>query len=121
MHPINISTTEKNKDVVQRLTYKLSISEENIIARIAINYSLSKNRHLEIKDLQSSKNGKAYKEFTLLGKFKTFYVALMCKHYNIEKTNPDLPKLFKLHLDDGLQLIDKFLQTIRIIRCLIFY
>jgi len=107
MHPINISTTAENKEVVQRLTKKLSISEENIIARIAINYSLSKNRHLEIKDLQSSKDGKAYKEFTLLGKFKTFYVALMCKHYNIEKTNPDLPKLFKLHLDDGLQLIDK--------------
>jgi len=107
MHPINISTTAQNKEVVQRLTKKLSISEENIIARIAINYSLSKNRTLELKNLQSSKDGKAYKEFTLLGKFKTFYVALMCQHYNIDKSNPDLSKYFKLHLDDGLQLIDK--------------
>ncbi len=107
MHPINISTTAENKEVVQRLTKKLSISEENIIARIAINYSLSKNRHLEIKNLQSSKDGKSYKEFTLLGKFKSFYVALICQHYNINSSNPDLPKYFKLHLDDGLQLIDK--------------
>ncbi len=51
MLPINITTSAENKEVVQRLTSKLAISEQNIIARIAINYSLSKNRHLEIKDI----------------------------------------------------------------------
>jgi DNA sulfur modification protein DndE len=107
MHPINVTTTEENKLVVQRLTKKLSITEENIIARIAINYSISRNKYLELSNLQSSKNGKSYKEFTLLGKFKMYYVALMCQHYKIEKSNPDLPRYFKLHLDDGLQMIDK--------------
>jgi DNA sulfur modification protein DndE len=107
MYPINISTSSENKEVVQRLTTKLSISEQNIIARIAISYSLSKNRYFEIKDILSSKDGKEYKEHTLLGNYKNFYVALICQHYNLPQSSPDLPKFFKLHLDDGLQLIDK--------------
>lgn len=107
MLPINITTSAENKEVVQRLTSKLAISEQNIIARIAINYSLSKNRHLEIKDILGTKDGKEYKEHTLLGNYKNFYVALLCKHYEIPPSSPDLPKYFKLHLDDGLQLIDK--------------
>ncbi len=107
MLPINITTSAENKEAVQRLTSKLAISEQNIIARIAINYSLSKNRHFELKDVLSSKDGKEYKEHTLLGGYKNFYIALMCKHYDIPPSSPDLPKFFKLHLDDGLQLIDK--------------
>jgi len=107
MHPINITTSAENKEVVQRLTSKLAISEQNIIARIAINYSLSKDRHFEIKDILTSKDGKEYKEHTLLGNYKNFYIALMCKHYELPTTSPDLPKYFKMHLDDGLQLIDK--------------
>jgi DNA sulfur modification protein DndE len=106
MHQINISTTLQNKEVVQRLTKKLAIKEENIIARIAICYSLSKSSYLDIKDIKDSK-GKLYKEFTLLGEQSNFYVALMCQHYKIDKSHPDIPKYFKLHLDDGLQLIDK--------------
>jgi len=107
MLPINITTSPENKEVVKRLTSKLAISSMNVIARIAINYSLSKNRHLEIKDILTSTNGQEYKEQTLLGDYKNFYVAIMCKHYEIPSSSPDLPKYFKLHLDDGLQLIDK--------------
>ena len=36
MHPINISTTETNKEVVQRLSKELLISEENIFPQCAI-------------------------------------------------------------------------------------
>ena len=40
---INIKTSESNKQIVSELTRKLNFGSENIIARIAFSYSLSKN------------------------------------------------------------------------------
>ncbi|MBW1616874.1 MAG: DndE family protein [Deltaproteobacteria bacterium] len=109
MTQININTSEKNHKIVSELTRKLSIKEENIIARIAICYSLSKNKRLDINDMGDSK-GKLYKEFTLLGEKRDFYIALICLHYKIDKNHPDISKYFKLHLDNGLELINKIFQ-----------
>lgn len=33
------------------------------------------------------------------------YASIMCKHYNIRMSDKDLPRYFKLHLDDGLEKI----------------
>ena len=42
MQPINIKTSAANKEVVSRLTQKLpGEAKENIIARIALGFSLS--------------------------------------------------------------------------------
>jgi DNA sulfur modification protein DndE len=32
---------------------------------------------------------------------------MICEHYQIKSTDKDLQRYFKLHLDDGLELIDK--------------
>lgn len=32
---------------------------------------------------------------------------MICQHYGIYKTDLDIPKYFKLHIDDGLRLLDK--------------
>ena len=40
----NIKTSKENREVVSQLTRKLNLGTENIIARIALTYSLSKDR-----------------------------------------------------------------------------
>src|SRR6266568_4312182 len=99
---ISVKTSEANKEVVQKLTSKFGVKmDENIVARLAITYSLSKRRKLNNNEPQDSK-GKEYKESTLFGNKAKFYIALICQNYQIYKTHSDIPKYIKLHLDDGL-------------------
>lgn len=100
-----IKTSKANKLRVTELSHKLNMGAENIIARIALTYSLSKDRKFSILDIKDSQ-GKEYSKNVLFGNNYPFYQALICTHYNIYKTDKDIPKYFKLHIDDGLELID---------------
>lgn len=101
---LNISTSERNKDIVRDLTKKLGLGTENVIARIAFAYSIAKGERLDINKIQDSR-GKSYKEDTILGSYKSFYVALICQFYNIHKSDPSIGKYLKMHVDQGLELI----------------
>lgn len=108
---INIRTSEDNKQIVSELTKKLNLGTENIIARIAFSYSLSKNIKLNIdKDLKDSK-GKEYKDDILFGKYRDIYIALICQHYLLYKTDKDISKYIKMHIDRGLELIYKLFEN----------
>ena len=109
---ISIKTSELNKERVQTFATKFQIvRSENVVARIALTYSLSKGRKLSIsKDLKDNK-GKEYKKETLFGKYESFYIALICQYYDIYKDSPDVEKFVKMHLDDGLELMDKFFEA----------
>lgn len=107
---INIKTSEANQELVRKLTYKLPHgTKENVIARIALGYSLQSGKKFtknEFSDYDSK--GKEYKDHILFDpKFRDFYIALICQHYGVYKTNDNIPKYIKLHIDHGLQLIDK--------------
>ena len=102
----SIKTSEENRNVIGQLTRKLNLGAENIIARMAYTYSLSQDRKLDLKDLQDSR-GKEYSRTVLFGDYDDIYLGLICVHYNIYKTHKDLSKYIKLHVDDGLQLINK--------------
>ena len=99
-----IRTSSKNRDAVTILTRKFGLGAENVIARIAIAYSLQSGVHFSPLDIKDS-GGKEYSKNVLFGSYYNMYVALMCKHYNIKMTDKDLPRCFKLHLDDGLERI----------------
>lgn len=101
-----IKTSKKNKDVVASLTRKLSLGTENNIARIAMAYSLSKDIKLDIKDLEDS-GGKEYSKSVLFGDYYDYYIGLVCVHYNLYKSDKEIPKYIKLHIDHGLSLINK--------------
>ncbi len=106
---IDITTNEKNKKVVTQLTHRLpSETPENIIARIALAYSLQTGEKfsLEKYSLYDS-NGKSYKQSTLLGDYGDFYIALICQHYEIRKTDENIKKYFKFHIDHGLEEMGK--------------
>jgi DNA sulfur modification protein DndE len=107
---INVRTSEKNQSVVKELTSKLNAGgaaiKENVIARIAIAFSVSGGKKFLLNEIKDSK-GKEYKDHILFDqKYKDFYVALICQHYGIYKTDENITKYIKLHLDDGLEKLE---------------
>ena len=100
----HIKTSGKNREVVIDLTRKFNLGAENIIARIAIAYSLQAGVRFSPLDVKDS-GGKEYSKNVLFGNYYSIYLALICTHYQITENNKDLPRYFKMHLDDGLQRI----------------
>ena len=87
---INIKTSEKNQEVVRKLTTKLPHgAKENVIARIALGYSLQTGKKFTSNDFnQYDSKGKEYKDHILFdAKYRDFYIALICQFYGIYKTN----------------------------------
>jgi DNA sulfur modification protein DndE len=105
---LHIRTSEANKTVVQELTRRMfpQGQPEYIISRIALAYSISRGERLDLKDIKNSQ-GKEYKEETLFGSNKPYYVALVCQHYGIHKEDLNLPRYLKMHIDDGLERLNK--------------
>lgn len=101
----HIRTSKENRDVVAQLTRKLNLGTENIISRIALTYSLSKDKKLKIKDIQNS-SGKEYSRSVLFGDYLDYYLGMVALHYDIHISDKDLGKYVKLHIDDGLQLLN---------------
>lgn len=99
-----IRTSSKNREVVVELTRKFNLGAENIIARIAIGYSLQSGDKFSPLDVKDS-SGKEYSRIVLFGNYYSIYEFLICTHYQINSNDKNLPRYFKLHLDDGLQRI----------------
>lgn len=107
---INLRTSEANKVIVQELTKRLNLGAENIVSRIAFSYSIAKGKKLNLEtDLQDSK-GKEYKDDILFGKYREYYIALICQHYNLYKSDKDIGKYIKMHIDHGLSLMNKLFE-----------
>lgn len=106
---INIKTSAKNQAVVSALTQKLpGGAKENIIARIALAYSLaSGKRFSKIEFGKYDSQGKEYKDHILFdASYRDFYIALICQAYGINKNSDLIPKYVKLHIDHGLEQIN---------------
>ena len=99
----SIKTSENNKKAVKELTTKLGLGPENLIARIAFAYSVAQGRKLDLSNIQDSK-GKEYSAKVLFGDYSEIYVAIVCQHYGLYKTDHDLARYIKMHVDDGLNL-----------------
>jgi DNA sulfur modification protein DndE len=102
----HIRTSKDNKEVVTKLTNKLNLGTENIIARIALTYSLSRGEKLDLAKMKDS-GGKSYSKTVLFGDYAEYYIGLTAIHYNVHSSNSDLPKLMKMHIDDGLELLNQ--------------
>lgn len=100
-----IKTSKANREVVAQLTRKLNLGKENIIARIAFTCSLSKERKLDLTQIQDV-GGKEYSKAVLFGDYYDIYLGLLCTHYGLYKTDKDLPKYIKMHIDDGLESLN---------------
>ena len=99
-----IRTSKANKELVSQLTRRLNLGAENVIARLAFSYSIAKGEKLDVSNLADS-SGKTYSKAVLFGKYYDIYMGMLCTLYNLYKTDQDLPKYVKLHIDNGLDLI----------------
>ncbi len=106
----SIKTSRANKLVVTELSRKFNLGAENVIARIAFAYSLAQDRLLSLSDIADSQ-GKEYSKNVLFGSNLPYYIGLICVKYGLYKTDKDIPKYVKLHIDDGLQLMNKELRN----------
>ena len=104
-----IKTSGANRQVVTDLTRKLGLGAENVVARLAIAYSLGRRHKFSPSEVLDSA-GKEYSANVLFGANGKLYLALLCTLYGITEKDKNIPRLFKAHLDDGLQLIDKDLK-----------
>src|SRR5690606_37606421 len=102
----HIRTSKENREVVAKLTRKLNLGTENIISRIALSYSLSQDRKMKLEEIQNS-SGKEYTKSVLFGQYLDYYLGMVALHYGIHITDKDLPKYVKMHIDDGLQLLNE--------------
>ena len=102
----HIRTSKENREVVAKLTRKLNLGTENIISRIALSYSLSQDRKMKLEEIQNS-SGKEYTKSVLFGQYLDYYLGMVALYYGIHITDKDLPKYVKMHIDDGLQLLNK--------------
>lgn len=111
----HIRTSKENKEVVTQLTNKLNLGAENVIARLAIAYSLEKGEKLNVQDLGDS-SGKEYSRSVLLGEYEQLYLGMICSMYGLYFNDKDIPKYLKLHLDSGLKSLNtdsnSFLQNL---------
>lgn len=101
-----IKTSKENKEVVALLTRKLGLGTENVIARIAYTYSLSQDKKLDLNDIKDA-GGKEYSKSVLFGEYYDMYLGLLCVHYGLYKTDKDIGRYIKMHVDEGLQLLNK--------------
>ncbi|HEY8781201.1 MAG TPA: DndE family protein [Mucilaginibacter sp.] len=104
-----IKTSLENKLRVTELTRKLNLGPENVVARLAFSYSLSSGKKFLLSEIKDAK-GKEYSKGVLFGNYYPYYISLVCLHYGIYKTDKDIARYIKIHIDHGLELIYKELQ-----------
>lgn len=104
-----IRTSQDNKQRITELTNKLTLGAENVIARIALGYSLSKDLNLDLSEIKDSK-GKEYSKRVLFGEYYSIYAAMVCQKYQLHNLNKEIPRYLKMHIDDGLEKIDSELR-----------
>jgi DNA sulfur modification protein DndE len=102
----HIKTSTENKIIVSELTRRFNLGTENQIARIAFSYSLKSGVKFNPLDVKDS-GGKEYSKSVLFGNYYSIYLSMICTHYQIDTFNKDIPRFIKMHIDDGLELINK--------------
>ena len=99
-----IKSSSSNKVLITELTRRFGLGAENIIARIAISYSLHSGKRFSPLEVSDS-GGKEYSKNVLFGSLYNSYLYALCTAYNIPDSNRDIPRYFKIHLDHGIELI----------------
>ncbi|HLS71260.1 MAG TPA: DndE family protein [Chitinophagaceae bacterium] len=106
----HIKTSKENREVVSQLTRKLNLGTENIISRIALTYSLAQDKKLDLSNIENS-GGKQYTKKVLFGEYVDYYVGMIALHYGLHVSDKDLGRYVKMHVDDGLKLLNQELES----------
>jgi DNA sulfur modification protein DndE len=108
---MRIRISKRNSEVIDHLTSLYNFKFDGIIARIAFTYSLQLNKKFDpFEDVLITSDGKDWRdERALFGtssdekSYFIIYKVLLDQHYNKNLTEDEFIKLFKRHLDFGLE------------------
>ncbi len=119
---MRIRISKQNDEVIYRLKSLFKFHEEGIIPRIALSYSIQLNKKFDLKkDTPPSGGGKEFRDAT--GLFGTIiegrsnypiFKAILDSHYKKSLYEDEFSKLFRLHLDYGLNKIENELESVNI-------
>jgi DNA sulfur modification protein DndE len=115
---MRIKISKKNSETIDRLTSLYNFKFDGIIARIAFTYSLQLDRKFDVnEELGSSAEGKEWRDeralFGVSSEDKSYiviYRAILDQTYSKSLTEDEFVKLFKLHLNFGLEKIEADLE-----------
>ena len=115
---MRIKISKRNSDIIDQLTALYNFKYDGVITRIAFCYSLQLNKKFDItEDISIVSDGKDWRDeralFGMSSDDKSYFViykALLDKMYDKSLTEEDFIKLFKRHLDFGLEKISLDLQ-----------
>jgi DNA sulfur modification protein DndE len=108
---MRIRISKRNSEVIDHLTTLYSFKFDGIVARVAFSYSLQLNKKFDVsEEIQIPSDGKDWRdERALFGisidekSYYAIYKSILDQHYNKNLTEDDFIKLFKCHLDFGLE------------------
>lgn len=108
-----IKTAERHKQTITSLgKRKFDFKDDRIIGQIALAYSIQLNKYFNIEDeIEVDNKGKEYPESLLGEAFNTsndvVYKTVLSSHYNRRLSEVEFTKLVKLHIDHGLDVLER--------------
>jgi DNA sulfur modification protein DndE len=119
---MRIKISKQNDKIIDKLKSLYKFNTEGVIPRIGFAYSIQQNKRFDLeKDILPSADGRDFRDDR--GLFGTIiegrsnypiFKAILDKHYERSLYEDEFSKLFRLHLDHGLNKIDKELSNINI-------
>lgn len=104
-----IKTSKENREIVAKLSRKLGLGSENHISRIAFSYSINSDKKLNVSKIKNS-SGKVYSKSVFFGNNFDLYIGMVCMKYGIHSSDNDILKYIKMHVDDGLESLNEFVE-----------
>lgn len=107
---IRIKISKRNDELSQHLTRIYDFPSDNVCIRIAFSYSLQLNKKFDLADgFNLSTDGKDFTNTNNLyggnpaNEHFVIYRTILDQHYKANLTDDDFSKLFRLHIDHGLE------------------
>lgn len=109
---MRIKISKENDELLYKLKTLYNFKNDGIVPRIAFSYSLLSGKLFDIEnEIIPSSDGKEYRDAKALfgtsigeGSNIVIFKAVLDQHYNKNTFEEDFTKLFKLHLNHGLNL-----------------
>ena len=110
---MRIKISKENDELLYKLKSLYNFKNDSIVPRIAFSYSLMTGKTFDLdKEILPPSDGKEFRDGrTIFGSViddtsnYSIYKAVLDQHYNKSTFEDDFAKLFKLHLNHGLNLL----------------
>jgi len=119
---MRIRISKQNDEIIEKLKSLYKFNAEGIIPRIAFSYSIQRNKKFNLeKDIVPSADGRDFRDDR--GLFGTIvegrsnypiFKAILDNYYEKSLYEDEFSKLFRMHLDYGLNKIDRELESLNI-------